>query len=359
MRKRSAALAAIFALTMGTAACGDDGDDGFTIANVCDEQVGLYIDFFDAAFACQPEFELLLGGFPSAAELSIACEENFQPYMDDGTVVLSQDQSAWDTCLAFISGIDCETFGFDGPNPCDVLFEGQLLDGEECDDNLQCAGDAYCDDSDGLACGTCAPKLLVDDACDSNNQCSSGLCASTDNTCQEYGLIGDTCADNDECSGRLECDAGGLCVAETIWALNDACDGQDIPNQCGFPISDWYCHPANNVCTAYLELGDNCFQGAGFCRIFDYESCENGGQNPTDVCIAPVIVGEGETCDFQTGEKCADGLFCDGNTDTCVAPAVEGDSCVDDCPGGILLSCSDDGVCVYNDYTGLCPAPPE
>ncbi len=364
MQKRSAALAAVFALSMGLAACGDDdGGSGYALSDVCDEQVGLYIDFFETAFACQPEFEIFFGSLPTAAELSIACEEQFAPYLDDGTVFLSQAQADWDACLAFISGIDCETFGFDGANPCDVVFQGQLLQDEECDDDLQCDGDSFCDDSDGLACGTCQPRLLVNDACISDEECSSRLCAD-DGTCQEFGLVGDFCANDNECSGLLVCDLVlEECITEPVWAENDACDGQDIPNQCGFPLTDWYCHPVNNVCTAYLEVGETCGQGAGFCRIFDYESCENGGQNVDDTCVAPVIVSEGGACDFQTGEKCADGLVCydDGSGGTCVSPAIAGDACTDECPGNLLLSCSEDSsTCVYNDnYTGLCPAPAE
>ena len=77
----------------------------------------------------------------------------------------------------------------------------------------------------------------------------------------------------------------------------------------------------------------------------------------------PVIVSEGDACGFKSGEKCASGLVCNFD-DTCVPPAVEGDLCPDvgqnsgECAGSLLLNCSDDAVCVYGDYTGLCPEPP-
>lgn len=359
MHLRSAALAAILALTVG--ACGDDGGGGYTTADVCDADRGLYIDFFQNALACQPELELILGSFPDAAELSVACTENFQPYVDDGTVVISQDDAAWSACIAYINGLDCTNFGFDEPNPCDDIFEGQLLEGEDCETDAQCEGDSFCDDSGGTACGTCQPRVPNGGDCISDDECSSRFCGSA-STCEDRGLLGDPCTENIECVGQLICDAvAGECIEEPNWAENDACDGQDIPSQCGFPTSDWYCHPQTNMCTTYLALGEVCGQGAGFCRIFDYETCENGGQNAGDVCIAPTIVNEGDACGFADGLKCADGLVCydDGQTSTCVTPYIAGDQCTTagDCPGNLLLNCSDDDVCVYADYTGTCPAP--
>jgi|GEM_PF-6351444 len=361
MHQRSAAFAAILALGILLPACGDDGGGSYTTANVCNSDTGLYIDFLQTALSCQPDLEAFFGSLPDANELSIACDEQFQPYVDDGTVTISQDDADWNTCLDFIANLDCDSFDFDGPNPCENVFIGWQLEGDTCEDSLQCDGDLFCDNSGGTACGTCQPRLANDETCTVSDECTSRLCAS-DDTCQDFGQVGDPCGDVSDCGGTLECDdTSGLCATPTVWAENDSCDGQNITSQCGFPSSDWYCHPQTNVCTAYLSLGDTCGQGAGFCRILDYESCENGGQNADDTCIAPTIVNEGDACGYVDGLKCADGLFCydDGNTSTCVTPYAAGDQCTSagDCPGDFLLSCSDNNVCVYSEYTGTCPAP--
>lgn len=360
MQLRSKALTALFAACLFTTGCGDDGgdDDGYTLADVCDVSTGLYIEFFNNALECQGDLLALLGTVPSPAELAVACEAQFSDFVANGTVIISQDQAAWDTCLSFISSIDCNTFAFDGPNPCEGIFEGQLGEGEECDDSTQCAGDAYCDDSDGLACGVCTLRADNGTTCGSDDECSGRLCAA-DNTCQEYGDLGDPCLASFECAGTLVCDEGGSCALPPVWALGDPCDGMNISTQCGFPFSELYCHPATDECTAYLEVGEVCGQGVGFCRLVDYETCENGGVNVDDQCIAPTIVNEGDECGFQLGLKCAGGLVCanDGDTGTCVVPSVAGDACFnDECPGNLLLSCVE-GVCDYNDHTGMCPAP--
>ena len=50
-----------------------------TIEVMCNAQDGLYIQFFEQAFACMPEIEIFLGSFPSSEELSKACEGSLNP----------------------------------------------------------------------------------------------------------------------------------------------------------------------------------------------------------------------------------------------------------------------------------------
>lgn len=329
-----------------------------TIDDICDRDNGMFVDFFNAALGCFPEFELFLGSLPDDQTFSDACYGQFGEHVLDGTITLGTlDDLA--RCGSVINAIDCQTFEFDAPNDCNGIFGGTLGQGADCDSDEQCSGDAFCDRSGGGSCGTCAARKPILATCQDNAECSSRHCSraegAQDGTCKAFGAIDESCVTNEDCSGHLECGAGNTCAAPRVWAADDICVSNDA-GDCGFPTSEFFCEEGNGVCVAYLSLGTPC-TGAFQCKFLKYESCDVGG---SDTCIAPTIRALNESCSFASGDKCAVGLQCSDpvNTGTCLQQAQPGDSCTPnggEC-GDFLLKCVN-GECQYGNYTGECPAP--
>lgn len=360
-------------------ACGDD-DDGagaadaagatvdagvdpdaavpLSIDDVCDVNDGMFVDFFNAAISCFPEFELFLGISPTDANFSDACYGQFGPFVLDGTILLGtlDDLAA---CQDVIDGIDCSTFEFDAPNACTSVFTGTLAAGADCDSAEQCVGDSYCDDSGSATCAVCALRKADGETCDGNDECINRRCSRSGGKgagmCRAYGLVGDGCAGNDDCAGHLQCNAvSSMCQIAPVWAVDDVCTTNDN-GDCGFPLSNLYCDEGNLVCVAYVPLGDPC-TGPFQCNFIKYETCDVG---VTDVCVAPTIRALNESCSFFDGDKCAVGLQCSepGDGGTCQQPAQAGDSCTptgNEC-GDFLLECVN-SECQYGEYSGMCPA---
>lgn len=327
------------------------------LADLCDQTDGLFPALFGAVFACYPEFEVILGEFPDAADLEAACLGFLEPFLTDGTVELG-DAAAFAACADYIAGLDCLSANTDGANPCDALVIGTLEEGEDCDANDQCAGDSYCDHSGGGDCGACAPRKPDNANCFDDHECIGRRCSGVNGDlpgmCRSYGEVGDDCVDNDDCGGRVICnELTGKCQIPRTWAEGDTCDS--FEEDCGFPFGDFYCNTGLGECVAYLDVGEDCV-GLGFCRFLDYEICDNPG---TGKCVAPITVNEGDDCSWLSGRKCAAGLVCNNPTNdppqgVCVAQPVIGDSCQTSDECGILMSCVAD-QCQYGEYSGLCP----
>jgi len=356
--ERTLTIALAGLLIAGAAGCGDDSGGGdVTVEDICGDG-GLYVDLVEKAFRCVPEFELFLGEFPSAAELATACDSSLGAHIGDGTVQLGDAQTLA-ACLAFIEDLDCETFEFDTDNACTPLIIGTLAEGDDCDSDDQCIGDAYCDRSDDGDCGACAPRKADLENCFEDTECVGRRCSGAGTTpgmCRSFGDVGDECSSDDDCLGQLVCNAStDKCQKPFDWAEDDDCESNDALD-CGFPLSDLYCAEGTTMqCVPYLEIGDDC---AGMlCDFKAYEWCDAQGSGK---CELPMTVAADADCNMFMGLECADGLQCSdpGDGCACTSPAEVGDSCVEDdedACGGFLLSCVD-GKCQYGEYTGMCPA---
>ncbi len=327
-----------------------------TLDDLCGLDGG-YASFFDALLACNPEFEFYLGRFPTHEEISAACYGHFGDYFGDGTMALG-DAEAWAACLDYLDSLDCTTADFDAPNPCDSLIIGSQDEGEDCEVNEQCAGNAYCDLSGGGDCGVCTPKKPDWQPCQDGVECLNGLCDSAQSVCRPFGQVGAVCGADSDCSGRLLCDADdtGLCVEPPVWELGDDCT--TFTDDCGFPFSELFCDidglGGTNKCVNYFDVGDDCISSYQ-CDFRRYEICDTAD---TGKCLAPTIVNENDSCSWAEGTKCDAGFRCTdptGDTGICVAEPQEGDDCGNDDQCGILMSCTADGKCGYGDYTGMCP----
>ena len=145
MGKKTSAILVAAGLSLSLFACGDGGADepdarpAPTIDTLCDEQDGIFVDLFATFLDCHPEFDFLLGGAPTAADLSAVCVGQFSPFIDDGTVVIG-DNDAFDACAAYLATLDCDTIDIENVGPCEEVMVGQVADGDDCDNGVQCEG---------------------------------------------------------------------------------------------------------------------------------------------------------------------------------------------------------------------------
>ena len=345
---------------------------------LCDEDVGVFLDFFNKVISCNPLFDFFFGDFVDDARLSEACYGQFGDYVDDGTLVIDDTELA--NCLAWIQSTECTLLDLDRASECDAAIVGQVAVNGDCDIDEQCAGDTYCAggvmNGGGPSCGVCTNTLANGVGCTDPSQCSSDHCSNT-GICANIGEVGDSCDlgddqtdqdDNDDCLGMLVCNTSTLmCEEPPDWAVNDACDATEIMGACGFPFSGLYCNGATDMCTAVPAVGQACSAGPTLipCNVFDYEWCDAQG---TGQCAAPNTVNTaGLTCNiafFEATNECAAGMACstfesdmNGPLGVCYVPRDDGESCNDTDQQCLpLLECHS-GVCGYNQYSGMCPAP--
>ncbi len=402
---RLVAIALGATLVFAAAACGDDDDDDNTpdaasaadaatpdatpaptLAELCAENGGLFIDFFGKLFECQGGlFEVLIGSLPDDAELSALCEGSLDPFLDDGTAVLG-DRDAFEACRDYIDNLTCAEADFDVPNPCDDVIVGQIPIDGDCDSNDQCAGDTFClgrsnvtgvramhdrllgdkpAPTGGAICGVCKATLANGQVCGDSPECSSGYCKELEaapSECAAIGAISDACESSQDCTGTTVCAPGTLlCASEPTWALDTPCT--TFIFDCGGPGADLMCHPGTAKCIAWLDVTDACDQSetpASYCRFFQYETCQEvvpGGG--VFQCRAPMTVGAGATCGFFAGAKCGTGLVCykvAEDTEICVTQAGLDGDCSGTAQCDFFLNCVAD-TCSYSSYTGMCPAP--
>jgi hypothetical protein len=389
----SLALCTVLALAP---ACGDDDDDGGgtpdaagggpdggapdaggpTIADVCGPG-GLFVDLFKKIIDCNPEFEFILGAIDDAA-ISAACENGLGKYVEDGSVVLA-GQAALDACAQYISAGTCETLDIDEPGPCEDVFVGTVPANGACEDNVQCAGDSWCDETAGTTCGTCRPQKDNGMTCVADDECKGGRCkpmVGGPATCTDLADAGEACATAEDCRGNRECVAQ-KCEAPTLPTTGDGCDnGMNFENAIGACASirtGLYCKPVApgttlGTCQPFAALSATCtplgqVNMNNWCDFTKYETCMVTGMAQTGTCVAPTIVNAGQACSLIQGRKCADGLLCgdhDGDAmtpDECFAPLAEGDTCdPQNNRCDVFLSCDETTMKCRYDYTGMCPA---
>jgi len=331
-----------------------------TVAELCNETDGLYVRMFSIAFDCQGALLEVLTGqpLPDAAELSAMCNGAFQPFLDDGSVLLG-DRASFDACEAYLDTMDCEDFSFDSVNPCNDVLVGTVAEGNDCDSDDQCIGDAFCDHGP-TGCGTCTADLANAAVCEDNNQCASGYCKEVDggdDVCAPIGDTGDACVSSQDCVGSRVCDpdTDECASAPASWAADDPCS--TFIFDCGGPGADLYCHPSTETCKAWLDLSDTCVPGespADFCDLFEYATCQ--GAPGSEVCTAPTTAtNPGDACGFGSSVKCDTGMVCDMDEAVCeTLVAVEGDCSGANTTCEFFQHCVD-GTCEYSTHTGTCP----
>lgn len=355
------------------AACGSDDDSSsgepdaapdvdadvdtaipLTIDDLCGLD-GAYVKFVDAAFTCSQDLLDLLDIDLAPADLDDACDTLFAPYVEDGSIELgTRDDLA--ACFDALDALDCTTDDVRTIRACDPVVRGTVAEGDPCQVDAQCAGDAFCDTSAGGTCGVCAERKANGASCSGDDDECAGRRCSAAGACRDVGQVGDGCNDDDDCAGALRCSPStDLCEVAPAWSVGDAC--QPNTSDCGFPGTDLFCDGSSNTCQQFADIGEACAGGVATCNFVKYEVCDENG---TGLCRAPVTSAEGGACNMFSGVKCQDGLTCSQpfTGGTCVDPAP-GSACDAASPGfacGLLLECKPDNTCGYEaEYTGTCP----
>jgi hypothetical protein len=193
-------------------------------------------------------------------------------------------------CLKQIKGVACDfaTKRALQTAACDEIFMGDAKPGADCGLDAECTGAAFCKLSQQCP-GTCTELLAAGKACNEDDECADGL------TC-DTGRCTTPANEDEPCGGAVaaSCRAGLLCIGE------DELTGK-----------------------------------AGNCRTYD----------------AVFAAGRDQSCDYDTGKLCADGLTCavqriQGQTAvlSCEAPVGSGESCKFGAPS----PCPDDEYCSAN-----------
>jgi hypothetical protein len=269
---------------------------------------------------------------------------------------------------------------------------GEVDDGEECDDGNEVADDgceincayschaaAACNDDEFCTIDSCVPNTAGmiceyenstdscddDSACTESDTCSGGTCSGTavdcddDDDCTDDGCEAATgcthafnttgCDDGNDCTGGDTCDGAGTCAGTTFTCPCTVLTDCDV-------------YDDGDLCNGRLLCDTD-----GFCKIdpSSVVTCDSSGD--TD-CLKNLCDPDTGLCGMQPEP---DGTDCD-DADAC----TDGEACdAGDCTGGASVSCDDhldctedscspaDG-CHYTALTGtacedgnLCTAP--
>lgn len=189
---------------------------------------------------------------------------------------------------------------------------GEVDDGEECDDGNDIPGDG-CENNCTYSCdnaGDCSDdNVCTDDDCVPNDNGQVCRYDGNDNPCDD-GLF---CTIADQCDGDGNCiGSGDPCEDDLDCTVNESCN-EDI-DRCGYDIEDGAC-------------------------LIDGACWVDGDENPADECReCRSTVSIGDWSPKADMEECTDGICCDG------ACRVGGVCCTDaDCPTagcyGTALEC--------------------
>ena len=235
------------------------------------------------------------------------------------------------------------------PTACFQAIAGTQPKGADCQSDLECVGNRYCD---GATCpGECQDWKVPGEECKSQNECDWGL------RCRE-GFCRHALPDGDPCDSADQCKYFRLCLVDpggdpgrTVCLKPSEAQVADVGESCGWfqsPRSAPLCKPhlfcqtdgdSAGVCAPPSGLGDNCrvatpdlCSGDSYCSPTSLK-CEDlpGAGKP---CVS--VSGSGETqcaalhyCDFSLGLCQASKGYeqsCSSNFD-CLSLSCFGDTC--------------------------------
>jgi hypothetical protein len=308
------------------------------------------------------------------AALQQSCHELLGPLIADPTV--SFDDTKITGCVAYLTATSCIELPADlGSTPCADLFIGTVATDGECDDNNQCAGDAYCQRTQ-QGCNLCADRLALGAACLADRQCSDGTCNSLDQ-CAAPIALGGGCLGDADCAGSMVCSVGGTCESPNP-KQGDPCDGHldCTRNNASFAFG-LYCDPSTDggvtpgSCEPLPALGESCGPngpgGQPLCDFIDYLWCDT----TNNTCAAPTTSAVGGACNAFAvvgfgARQCEANVACSNPTGQgaepgiCVVPGYEGDACTmangqNNCYPG--YACANSLCEAPALLSGNCPAP--
>jgi Dickkopf N-terminal cysteine-rich region len=291
-------------------------------------------------------FGLYGEGIDGCAQLleraSIGSINDLVTKVENGEVAF--DGVAFDACYrnAFET---CSTLAT--TEPCLEAFSGSIEVGNACNVDIDCAGDAYCDNDSGLTCpGTCAARKAIGAPCNRRNECTpvAGIVAcsadpgSNQRVCSQRPTkvvaAGARCGANVDgvystCGKGLWCKTdvpfpfgdlgtcaqpvaeGSACSAFDVCARNTTCTDldQSQPQQC-------------TALTVSRKLGAPCGSGTKtLCSPLEALACIDGA-------CAAIDGAAGASCDNDFIATCDPGLVCIAAR--CSPPVATEQPCSDD-----------------------------
>jgi hypothetical protein len=235
-----------------------------------------------------------------------------------GVIKYDSDQAS--VCIDSIATAGCTFEGFHvAESPCNTVFTGTIATAGACVTDLECAGDAYCNQTDtncdpSTACcaGTCMAipaEAQIGGDCTTARCVDTAFCDSSTNRCSALvATAGAACTEIDACANPMICDvfaASPTCV--TPAATGATCDPMTLLG-CG-DFRD-YCDAISLKCTARLLPGGAC-GGTNDASCVGYADCTNM------VCVALSTAGGTCTADGD----CLGDLECP--TASCVLPPAQ------------------------------------
>ncbi len=294
----------------------------------------------------------------------------FNPVLEGGSCDSNFDNPH---CLPCAPGLGCDggvcKRGCDSDKNCgcdDKKTDYQCVDdqcrvcnsvGDKCDDEYQfCCDGSKCDKKVGDHVECCfAPNF--DHACDSTDDCCSGVCAAStqggQKVCQPCLDVGDSCGTDGQCCGASTCQ-GGTCKLDC--KVNKDCTATSAEGECrkgktscddlgqstcipGAPTAE-ICDEKDNDCDGDEDeqlTGPTCPEATNFLSA----TCQAGfktsghllceGEEPVECTAVPSVdfcagCFAGSDCGSCVGQacsaavKCAPGLRCgDGPSPVCMA----------------------------------------
>jgi hypothetical protein len=365
MRARFVAVSWLALAALGSGCGSDDSEGGASsvpLAEVPAKFADAACEAIDACYGAETAW--IFGGESCVTNLENQLEDGLDTIedgIDAGKVKYAGDKL--EACLSEIRAQGCDVGEAIDGEACRAAIDGTVELGGDCDNDLECVGDAYCKSS-GACPGTCSAREAVGATCEMDSQCAAGLaCAPDTQRCYELAGAGDLCGG----SAGTACGPGLFCIgqeeqsgkqgncralSEVLTAATGAtCDLQAGPlcaSGVSCAIESFSGTTATMTCLAEVASG-------AACKISFPDMCPNG-----EYCDVPanmldgtckVLPGEGAACaiaPFETEPSlCAPYMRCDAGT--CRARQPMGASCQTDevclsetCVAG---KCAADGAC--------------
>jgi hypothetical protein len=323
----------------------------FTCKIPNDDHIGQRL-FMGTEARCVDILRELLGEGPPTQDLLVK--------IADGSVRFVPERVA--ECL--VDTRDCGWPGRIGTGPaCRSVFEGEVPVGGACERWEDCAGNAYCNHTDGCP-GRCVTLGAPGATCEEDQECDSGsgfaFCdrSGTEPVCKRLAF-GTVALENEDCTVSLA-SATELVPCETgFWC--DPGDGSLPTGTCRLPIPDGQpCDSGDDVCVdgdvclddtscerpqIVRDAGSPCDEAASiYCDPFAGLDCTATG------CQAPGDGTRGSACissDILAQVNCDPGLYCASTNvpDGTCEPLIEANG-----------DCMSDSQCASGTCTGTCTA---
>jgi len=320
-----------------------------------------------------------------------------EPVVEEGVKAgrVEFSQANFDACMKSVSGLSCGDFN-NASAYCEDIFTPKVAPGQACFSNIECI-DGTCEIPQNAATGTCVAKpapVALGGACMDNDECADGLYCNA-SKCDTRRADGQDCNNNDQCASKTcvgdvngmmgkcatICEGGGPGPGDVDKALEPV-GGEFVVAECGkffeccadteletvlFPgiRTESQCLNLYGVFLgiALVDLHNSSVQGKvqidptalQMCLdAFAGQSCSEFAKSASFECLDAIkgLVADGSSCtdDNQCTSKycnesmpnqgvcatlpgvgapctsdCAKGLYCDGSM--CVAQKALGASC--------------------------------